>query len=582
MVVFGVCVVTLTEVLSAFHAIRMWPLFVGWLLVCLAAIWIHPRGGEWPHWAVLAATAPIAGVVLFIALKSVPNSTDVMAYHLPRVLFWAQNGSVAFFPTHYYNQIMLQPMAEYTMLQTWVLSGSDRYANLIQFLGFFGSAAVVSLIAREMGATPRGQVMAALVCATLPNGILQASGAKNEAYLALWLAAMVYFALRFEWRWMSAALALALFTKGTAYLFAPAFLAGALGPVAWRERARLVRALPAVVLYVALCVAAINGPLYWRNYSLSGSILGFDSALGDATYRWQNEPLSLAAMTSNALRHLSEGVGMRSEAWNHGVYNAVLRVHRALGIDPNDRRTTWQDGQFGPPVNANHETNANNRWHLLLFAASGVALVFWRKWDWLWLFGGIVAGYLLFCGYLKWQPYMTRMLLPLFVMAAVVSGLVLERLEWIWLQLLVCLFLLNNTRPYLLENWIRPLKGPRSILKITREDGYFADMTVYGNKGEYIEAVRRTLQSGCERVGIDDKTFPLEYPYEALLRDANLRIRFEHVGVTNASVRYRQGGEPDVCVVLCLGCGDGPEQRAKFKGVGEPVVIGRSLLFVRK
>jgi hypothetical protein len=429
-----------------------------------------------------------------------------------------------------------------------------------------------------MGATARGQVMAALVCATLPNGILQASGAKNEAYLALWLAAMVYFALRFEWWWMSAALALALFTKGTAYLFAPAFLAGVLGPVAWRDRARLVRALPAVVL----CVLAVNGPLYWRNYSLSGSILGFDSALGNETYRWQNEPLSVAALTSNALRHFSEGVGMRSEVWNHGVYNAVLRVHRALGIDPNDRRTTWQDGQFGPPVNANHETNGNNRWHLLLFAVSGVALVFWRKWDWLWLFGGIVAGYLLFCGYLKWQPYMNRMLLPLFVMAAVVSGLVLDKLAWTWLQVLVCLFLLNNTRPYLLENWIRPLKGPRSILKIARADGYFADMTFFGNKSEYIEAVRQTLQSGCERVGIDDKTFPLEYPYEALLRAANPRIRFEHVGVTNASARYRQGGEPDVCVVLCLSCGDGPEQRAKFKGVGEPVVIGRSLLFVRK
>jgi hypothetical protein len=578
MVAFGLCVVALTEGLSAFHGVRMWPLFVGWLVVCAAALAVRPRGGEWPQWAAWAAIAPIAGIVLFIALKSVPNSTDVMAYHLPRVLFWAQNGSVAFFPTHYYNQIMLQPMAEYTVLQTWVLSGSDRYANLVQFLGFFGAAAVVCLIAKEMGGTARGQVMAALICATLPNGILQASGAKNDAYLALWLAAMVYFAVRFDWWWMSAALALALFTKGTAYLFAPAFLAGALGPVAWRERGRLVKALPAI----AVCVVAINGPLYWRNYSLSGSILGFDSALGNGTYRWQNEPLSVSAMTSNALRHFSEGVGMRSEAWNRGVYKAVLRVHAALGIDPNDRRTTWQDGQFGPPVNANHETNANNRWHLLLFAVTGVALMFWRKWDWLCFFGSIVVAYLLFCGYLKWQPFMTRMLLPLFVMAAVVSGLVLERMEWTWLQILVCLFLLNNTRPYLLENWTRPLKGPRSILKIAREDGYFADMTVYGNKNEYIEAVRRTLQSGCERVGIDDKVFPLEYPYEALLRAANPRIRFEHVGVMNASARYRQGGEPDVCVVLCLSCGDGPDVRGKFKSVGEPVVIGRSLLFVRK
>ena len=65
------------------------------------------------------------------------------------------------------------------------------------------------------------------------------------------------------------------------------------------------------------------------------------------------------------------------------MYDAVLRLHKALGMDPEDPSTTWRWEAYEPPVSSNHEANAHNRWHLLLLAGALALAAAARSRPWL-------------------------------------------------------------------------------------------------------------------------------------------------------------------------------------------------------
>jgi hypothetical protein len=589
-VLAGAITACLTELLSAFHLLRPVPLAVAWLAIVAAAVFFlyhHPpplhRFAFRPLETLIAAGILwIACLTAVAAWLSPPNSHDVLGYHLPRIVYWVQARSVGIFPTPYLNQIDFPPLAEYFMLHTYLLTGGDHFVNLVSWVSFCASIIGVTAIADAMREDSRSQAFAALFCASLPSGILQASSAKNECLAAFWLVSIVYFALRRDMLFLGLSVGLAVLTKGTAYLFAPPLIAGMFLCDRSADRWRRWRWVP---VWAAGGILLVNGPLYSRNLAVSGSPLGFDSPFGNGLYKFRNEPLGWKPMVSNLLLNVSDQLGSSSERWNQGVYRVVMDLHRRLHIDPDDPVNAVRMSRYAPPVNTRHEANANNRWHLLLLAAAMLyaAWLAFRRHDPRWLIysASIVCGFLLFCFYVRWYAWDARYLLGPLAVGSPITGAFMGRMRPRLAAVVIALLLFSLTRLPVEQNWLRPLRGPGNVFAVSRNAQYFADIGAMHNQDSYWQAVDLTARSGCRRVGIDSSINQLEYPFEALLLERAPEVRFVHTGVENPSARFADPHAPPPCAVLCLDCIGNQTKLATYSPIGAPVTIGQFLLFLQ-
>ncbi len=198
---------------------------------------------------------------------------------------------------------------------------------------------------------------------------------------------------------------------------------------------------------------------------------------------------------------------------------------------------------------------------------------------WLLYAAAALSAWLLFCFYLKWQPYLARLELPLFVLAAPLGAWLLDAVRPRALTVLVCLFLLTGARLPASANWTRPLRGPQSLFRTARDANYFNDMGQWNNRASYLESVDLAARSGCALIGVDISENQLEYPFQALLRERRPEVRFVHTGVENASARYYPVPMPHPCAVWCPDCAGNAKKLELYRAYGTPRVIGRFLFW---
>jgi 4-amino-4-deoxy-L-arabinose transferase-like glycosyltransferase len=546
-----VLVVAVTEILSAFRALTAFWAGAAWIAIGLGAaailVQIRRHDSRWPRRpqfspppaldrAAAITIALVGALTGAVALLAAPSNWDSMSYHLARVAHWSQNQSVAFYPTHIVRQLYQPPWAEYAALHLFLLGGGDRLVNLVQWLCSIASLIGVSAIARQLGATPRGQILSAFAAATIPMGILQASTTQNDYAAALWLVCLASALLALESRpgllpvlAAGASLGLALLTKGTSYVFAAPFLA--VFVLGGHRRARSTKIAQAVV--IGLCAATLNAPHFARNLQVFGSPLGPG---GEGPYRYQNDAMSLPVVLSNALRNAGLHVGTPWPPVNAAVERAIGAAHEVLGVPLNDPRSTWIGTGFEVRRPTAHEDLAGNGLHLVLLAVALIAAARRRE-DWRRpaFAGCLVGAFVLFCLLLKWQPWHSRLLLPLFVLATPLIGLMLERLRSPALAIVLVLLAISASH-FLFRNHALPLGKLRAVIMTTRAD----QRAAHAGPG-YAGAARVIAASGCRHVGLVSGSNEREYFLWALLADAGWRGRLEPVLVTNASARLPAG-----------------------------------------
>ena len=536
----------------------------------------------------------IIGTVCLIAFIAPPNNWDSMTYHMTRVFFWLQHKNVDFYPTMNLRQLGSPPWSEYAITHYTLLWGGDRFANIVQFFAMLLSLFAVALIAKKLGAKRRAQVFSVFFCAAIPMAILQSSSTQNDYAAAFWFLSSIYFLLVYIKNpvYTNAALfalsvGLAVLTKGTNYIFLlPCLLCFAF--FALKNR----------MFFKSLCVGsilffAVNLSFYIRNYSVFNTpVLAMNTSID---FQDLSEPLSLFFLgpLKNIVLHLQPLFPYSFSIW---IETILAYISKSLGMSL--EHANFNDMSFKVSTsNPLHEDTAGNLIALLLiFAALFILFVFPQKLKSLYtkkLSGReaalsslrfysclILSAFLLFSISLKWQPWHSRLHLPIFAAFAPLIGIafsVFKKRTTIILGGLLFLSIL----PHLLLNTSRPLlKKPKylpdflenislfahhwplySIWEKDRKELYFTNRPKLAK--EYVYTAQKAKQSECSRIALLSGGDTWEYPLVLFLKDLIPDLWVQHIRFPENLSKIAEGNslfkDFNPCLLVLIE-GDGPRK----------------------
>src|SRR4029077_15405654 len=243
----------------------------------------------------------------------------------------------------------------------------------------------------------------------------------------------------------------------------------------------------------------------------------------------------------NGVRNLATNLATQNSGYDRWLTRVVTEGLAGLGLDASDPRLTFIESKFEASTYQTSEDIAANPLQLLL-AIAAVAVIF--------LSGGrpgfprrryalsLLGATLLFLVVLRWQPWITRLQLPIFALAAPLIGfLAFERIRgWsrIGATVLLTLLLIIFAMPPLWANYRRPLFPPggyaASLWAMTGDQVLFIarpDLLA-----SYQAAVRYVAANKDSRIGLVISGNDWEYPLWRLLREQGLTgLRIEHVAV---------------------------------------------------
>ena len=572
-VLWGFLLFVLTEALSFFKLLEYFPILLSWAVLLLFSLTVLMINRSLLKKKCLCKvdegrTDPLVRVVypiliIIFVLTAVtsflcpPNTYDSLTYHIARVAHWVQNRTVAFYPTHIVRQVVSPMWLEYAALHFQILSRGDYFANSIQWVSMVGSVLGVSLIARNIGVSWGGQLVAAVVAATIPMGIIQASSMQGDYATALWLVSAVSILLNSDLSWkraifFSLSLGLAFLTRGTGVVFGVSLIIGFLIKI------RLHAGKFLVFWFIILLM--MSGYLI-RNYEASPRSISL--ALDGENAGVKLRDISYSTVMANSIRNAGMQLATGSAKINRSLEKGLYRLGSSLGVDLNDPKATFEHGYFHLPLLSRDESYATNGMHFILYLICFLMAISMRPpkgvGEYFLYVLGMLLGLVLF---IRWQIWSGRFQLPLFVLSAPIVGYVYDRVKIRLLAIVVIVLLFILAIPYLMTASPRHLLGQKSFLRNDRIHNLFTTDT--GKMIKYASVVSHVQSLGCKQIGLIITGNSWDYPFYRMLNpDQDKTIRIEHVNVDNFTKAFEYPLGPfNPCAIISLPS----ENELKFRG----------------
>jgi len=581
---FSVVLVVITELLSTIHVLNFRYILFSWSVFLLLNVLFLYRQKEkfagsingirksilfnisqlsrFEKYLFYAATMML--VMVFIqGVVYPPNNWDSMTYHMARIPNWISHQSVEHYPTHIFRQLFQPPFSEYIILHCNILSRNDYFSNCVQFFYLLFSLFAISLVTDHFGLHKRLLLISIILTVTIPEVILQASSTQNDIVVAFFILCTLYFTLKTlkysnpdNHIYLGLSAGLAVLSKGTAYVYIlPILICYGSIVVVSLVRRRNFAVLKYPVLACVLCLS-INAGHYYRNYKLSGNILGIDHLQTPA--RDFNENMTLPLLLSN----VTKNAGMHMGPYPLSVFadKCIWELHHILHIDI--RATNFKDISFYITNIPNSENNAPNPLHLLLIIVSLVIILIHgakhRKDSaeilvYIFIF---LAQAILFSAIFKWTPWHSRLHIPLFMVsvplicyAITLSKRFSKIMPAALLVMLLYAFgivIFNRIRPFITVDHSMGFGKITTNITIfdSRFKKYFACRDEVYN--EY-NVTRNLIQKmNCNAVGVELSDDDWEYPL--FMNSYNKEISPVSINVQNISKNIPPGAHEIDCI----------------------------------
>lgn len=454
--------------------------------------------------------AIIAFFALIPALAYPPNNYDVLSYHMPRVMQWLQNHSMAAYEANIDRQIGMAPLNAMIALQSFAPYKMDYFVNLGQWFAYIGCIIGICHLANILNLTVSARNAAIVFSATLPPAIIQASNTEScliVSYFLIIVAIQTIIWLRSEQKSIKttlifgASLGLAILGKGSAYPIAFPFVC----LIAWKCL-RHPKKFLASGFMAATIVIILNAPHFYRTFIAEGSLI--------------------TGGERNILRHPTPATFLNNVIYNFVSNQPILLSMggRELLASFSDKLGIHQDDlkifPFGGLKQANSyyatsDTSAPNLGQSILLIFIFFAIILKKFHPPIIYTGAVFSSFILFCLILTWHAWVPRIQLPLFFLASPLAGMYLDALKRKTLRAYaltgLCFLALPPLffcmeRPILLNN----MHGNHFLLA-SREKLLFNVWPKYPD--EYIAAANYIALRKPESIGLNVGTNGIEYPF---------------------------------------------------------------------